>query len=99
MNPNSVCYPLSSFLEEHADGKVYIRGTRMKVRLLAEELRSGSTINDMLEAHPHLKLAQVCSALSYYFSHQQEIDTEIDRLEVEVETARRQSRKKGEVGV
>ena len=59
---------INANLDEH-DGTVYIRGTRMKVRLLAEEVRDGSTLDDILEAHPHLTEEQVQAA--YRLLHQE----------------------------
>ena len=37
----------------------------------------GCTPDEIINAHPHLKLEQVHDALSYYYEHQVEIDTKI----------------------
>lgn len=44
--------------------------------------RGGATPDELLRAYPHLELAQIHDALSYYFDHKEEIDQDIedDRL-------------------
>jgi uncharacterized protein (DUF433 family) len=59
-------------------GSPIIRGTRITVRLLATLIRGGATPEEIIQAYPHLRLAHVYDALSYYFDHRQEIDQEIE---------------------
>jgi uncharacterized protein (DUF433 family) len=59
-------------------GKPRIAGTRMKVSLIASlSERNRMTPDEIVEAYPHLTLAQVHSALAYYWSHREEIEQEI----------------------
>jgi len=59
-------------------GIAYISGTRMKVAQIARERRDfGYNPEEIFEAHLHLTLAQIHAALSYYYCHQDEIDTYI----------------------
>ncbi|MCS6910210.1 MAG: DUF433 domain-containing protein [Anaerolineales bacterium] len=59
-------------------GKPVIAGTRLKVSQIALEYeRLGWSPDQIVDAHPHLTLAQVHDALSYYYDHRQEIDAEI----------------------
>jgi uncharacterized protein (DUF433 family) len=62
------------------NGVARIDGTRMKVIHVAKE-RYGhnATVEQMHEAWPHLTLAQIHAALSYYYDHKAEIDAEIER--------------------
>jgi uncharacterized protein (DUF433 family) len=39
------------------------------------------TPDDIINAHPHLKLEQVHDALSYYYEHRDEIDKKIKQDE------------------
>jgi hypothetical protein len=39
----------------------------------------GSSPEEISFQHPHLSLAQIHAALSYYYDHQQEIDAYIER--------------------
>ena len=55
-----------------------IRGTRIPVRLVVEHaIRGGATPEEMLRAWPHLTLAQIYDALSFYYDNKKEIDREI----------------------
>lgn len=76
---------------EFRENVPYIRGTRMKIRLIAEEFRNGSTLLDILETHPHLTFLQVQAALSYYQAHREEIDARIEELREWSEANRRPS--------
>ncbi len=59
-------------------GKPIIAGTRIKVAQIAIYYeKMGHTPDDILQAHPHLTLAQVHDALSYYYENIQEIDRQI----------------------
>ena len=60
-------------------GEPIIRGTRTPVRAIVEMWRLG-TAPDTIPTHlPHLTLAQVFDALSYYSDHQSEINAYIER--------------------
>lgn len=91
--------PIVSVVPSHITiddkGVARIDGTRMKVIHVAKELRAGSTSQQMREAWPHLSLAQIHSALSYYYDHQSEIDAQIDRDLKEYEQALEQQRREG----
>ena len=67
-------------------GKPRIAGTRIKVSLVAiMSERNRMTPDDIVEAYPHLTLAQVHAALSYYWEHRDEIEREIREDQVFVE--------------
>lgn len=55
-----------------------IRGTRVPVSIIVSYLRIGETPESLVEnTLPHLTLAHVYDALSYYYDHQNEIEQEI----------------------
>ena len=56
-----------------------IKGTRTPVRAIVETWRMGVTPEEILRGMPHLNLAQVFDALSYYCDHQDEIHAHIER--------------------
>ncbi|HEV2349408.1 MAG TPA: DUF433 domain-containing protein [Terriglobia bacterium] len=60
-------------------GEPIIRGTRTPVRAIVETWRLGATAEEIPNALPHLTLAQVFDALSYYSDHQDEINAHIER--------------------
>jgi uncharacterized protein (DUF433 family) len=60
-------------------GEPIILGTRTPVRAIVEIWRLGTAAEDIPRALPHLTLAQVFDALSYYSDHQDEINGHIER--------------------
>jgi uncharacterized protein (DUF433 family) len=60
-------------------GEPIILGTRTPVRAVVETWRLGVAAEEIPRALPHLTLAQVFDALSYYSDHQEEINGHIER--------------------
>lgn len=60
-------------------GEPIIRGTRTPVRAIVETWRQGVAPEIIPSQLPHLTLAQVFAALSYYSDHQDEINAYIER--------------------
>jgi uncharacterized protein (DUF433 family) len=60
-------------------GEPIILGTRTPVRAIVETWRLGVPAEEIPNALPHLSLAQVFDALSYYSDHQEEINAHIER--------------------
>jgi uncharacterized protein (DUF433 family) len=46
-------------------GKPVIKGTRITVELILRKLSEGMTIEELLEAYPHLTKEDILAALSY----------------------------------
>lgn len=46
-------------------GKPVIKGTRISVELILDKLASGETIEQILEAHPHITRPQIKACLAY----------------------------------
>jgi len=46
-------------------GKPVVTGTRITVELILEKLAAGETIEQLLEAHPHLTEEGILAALSF----------------------------------
>ena len=76
-----IAYPHIASHPGIAGGAAIIEGTRTTVRCLAGYYQMGMTVDEILQALPHLSAAQVHSGLAYYFDHQEEIDR--DRAENE----------------
>lgn len=68
--------------EDILSGEPIITGTRTPVRAIVELWRLGVTPEEIPSHLPHLTLAQVFDALSYYADHQAEIQAHIDRNQV-----------------
>ena len=60
-------------------GEPIIMGTRTPVRAIVELWRQGIAPEEIPTHLPHLTLAQVFDALSYYSDHQSEINQHIER--------------------
>lgn len=59
-------------------GAPVVAGTRIRVSHIAYRYeREHQSPDEIVQAYPHLTLAQVHAALAYYYSHREEIDHEI----------------------
>ena len=61
------------------NGEPIVRGTRTPVRAIVELWRQGTDPEEICSHLPHLTLAQIFDALSYYSDHQDEINAHIER--------------------
>ncbi|MEG3439688.1 DUF433 domain-containing protein [Pannus brasiliensis CCIBt3594] len=62
---------------EICGGRPRIKDSRITVRNIVIDIRSGMTPEEILENKPHLSLAKIYAALSYYYANQAEIDADI----------------------
>lgn len=60
-------------------GEPIVKGTRTPVRTIVETWRLGVPAEEIITRLPHLTLAQVFDALSYYSDHQAAINAHIKR--------------------
>jgi uncharacterized protein (DUF433 family) len=60
-----------------------IRDSRVSVRTIAELVRQGEPVGEILDTYPHLDPAAVDDAIGYYVDHQEEIDAEIEANSLE----------------
>ena len=65
--------------EQILSGEPIIKGARTPVRAIVELWRQGIAPEAIPNHLPHLTLAQVFDALSYYSDHQEEINEYIER--------------------
>ena|SRR5579862_8465898 len=59
-------------------GRPIVRGTRIEVSSVAFRHNRGESVDEMLDAWPHLTPSQVYDALAYYYDHKAEIDLHVD---------------------
>lgn len=65
-------------VEKFSGSRAMIKGTRISVSILIGYLRLGETPESLVkDVLPHLNLAQVYDALSYYHDHKDEIELEL----------------------
>ncbi len=73
-----VVHPYITRRKNHCGGQPIIRGTKFPVRsVVAYVLQQGMTPEELVATFPHLTLAQVYDALSYYYDHKAEIDRDL----------------------
>uniref|UniRef100_B8HKI6 DUF433 domain-containing protein n=1 Tax=Cyanothece sp. (strain PCC 7425 / ATCC 29141) TaxID=395961 RepID=B8HKI6_CYAP4 len=63
-------------------GEPIIKGTRTSIRAIVGLWQLGIAPEEILNHLPHLTLAQVFDALSFYLDHQEEINQYIERNQV-----------------
>jgi uncharacterized protein (DUF433 family) len=71
--------------EKILSGEPIIRGTRTSVRAIVETWRMGIPLEAISNGLPHLTLAQIFDALSYYSDHQDEINVYIEQNRISEE--------------
>ena len=59
-------------------GEPVLKGTRTPIRAVVELWKWGGSPEQILEHLPHLTLAKVFDALSYYSDHRREIERRIE---------------------
>src|SRR5437867_1641316 len=71
---------VSSLIEIDEDGVAWIVGANTKViEVVVDKLAHGSSPEEMHFQYPHLSLAQIHAALSFYHEHKTELEAEIER--------------------
>ena len=76
---------LNSLIELDENDVAWICGANTKVIEVAlDKIAYGWSPDEMHREHPHLSMAQIHAALSYYYEHQTELDAEIERQYREV---------------
>jgi uncharacterized protein (DUF433 family) len=75
---------------EICGGRLRIDGTRITVNQIVVWYKQGYSPEEIADQYPHLTLAQVYTALAYYHTNREEIETDLaaekkeaDRLEQE----------------
>ena len=72
-------------------GIAWIEGTGIKViEIVRDYIIDKMSPEDIKEAFPELSLAQIFSALAYYYEHKEEFDKQIEEWENYIEILRNQ---------
>ena len=71
-------HPYVEINPEKCSGSPVIKGTRIRVVDVAIEYEYlNRTPDEIVNAHPHIKLEQIHDALSYYYENRAELDEKI----------------------
>jgi len=84
---------LNSLIEIDEKGVPWISGANTKVlEVVLDKMAYGWSPEEMHRQHPHLSMAQIHAAFSYYYEHQDEVDADIERRNRFVEEMRAQNK-------
>jgi len=84
---------INSLIEIDDEGVAWISGANTKVvEVVLDKLAYGWSPEEMHRQHPHLSMAQIHAALSYYYEHQAEVDADIERRNRYAEEMRAQNK-------
>ena len=67
------------------DDRLRIDGTRITVNQLVVWYRQGFTAEEIADQYPHLTLARVYAALTYYHANRDEVEAELAQEKTEAE--------------
>jgi uncharacterized protein (DUF433 family) len=77
---------VESYIKLDENRVAWIADTQVKViEIAVDKLAHGSSPEEIHFQYPHLSMAQIHSALAYYYDHQEELDGEILRRLREVD--------------
>jgi len=93
--PVSVQYRYIDSVPGVLGGEPVIRGTRVPVRTIVLTWRRGVAPEEITEHFPHITLAQVFEALSYYSDNQNEINRYIELNHVPADLIEQSSKDRG----
>jgi len=78
LQETKVKHPYVEINSKICNGSPIIKGTRIRIIDIAIEYEHlNHTPDEIINAHPHLKLEQIHDALSYYYENQAELDKKI----------------------
>lgn len=71
---------VENYIEIDENRVAWIADTRIKViEIAVDKLAHGSSPEELHFQYPHLSMAQIHSALAYYYAHREELEAEILR--------------------
>jgi uncharacterized protein (DUF433 family) len=70
---------------EQRDGGYWIKGTRISLDSIVYAFNRGAAPESIKRSFPLLTLEQIYGAITYYLSHEQEIDSYLEQSEKEFE--------------
>lgn len=79
------------YVEQH-DGGYWIAGKRISLASVIYEFRNGAAPESIMRSFPLLTLEEVYGAITFYLSHQAEIDVYLAEREADFEEQRRRQR-------
>jgi uncharacterized protein (DUF433 family) len=81
----------TEYVEQH-DGGYWITGTRVSLDSIVYAFLRGAAPESVAQSFPILKLEEVYGAITYYLSHQADVDSYLRQHDREFESLRAQAR-------
>jgi uncharacterized protein (DUF433 family) len=72
---------------ERRNGGYYVAGGRISLDSIVYSFRSGDSPETIRQNFPSLSLGQVYGAIAFYLTHEEEVDTNIQDGETEIQRA------------
>lgn len=91
-------HPYVTRVKGFCGGEPVIRGTRVAVRLIAQNWRAGLSPEEIHAEYPHLTLAQVFDALSYAEDYPEEMNALLEQHHQAYEQGLAKSAKRPSIG-
>lgn len=73
---------------DRCGGRAVVADTRIRVSLILGLYRGGATVEEIVEAYPHLRPADVHDALAYAYDHPEEMAADLAADDEEAAQAR-----------
>lgn len=84
MSALTVARTVQIYLDER--GVAWVEGANTKVWEIArDKVACGWDAEEIHAQHPHLSLAQIHAALSYYYAHRDVIDAQLAQMDAEID--------------
>jgi len=77
---------------EQRDGGFWISGKRISLDSVVYDFRNGAAPESILQSFPLLTLEEIYGAITFYLSHQEQIDAYLRDGEIEYEKQRQRER-------
>ena len=74
---------------EHRDGGYWIKGTRISLDSIVHAFNSGAAPESIKRSFPLLSLEEIYGAITFYLSHEQEIDAYLAQSEADLDPGSR----------
>jgi uncharacterized protein (DUF433 family) len=76
-------------LEKDKDGTIRVGGTRVTLDSVVWEFNQGASAEEIVDAYPSLRLADVYAVIGHYLRHRSEVEEYLRQREREAEEIRR----------
>jgi uncharacterized protein (DUF433 family) len=79
----------NAYIEQH-DGGYWIKGTRISLDSIVHAFHRGAAPESIKRSFPLLSLEEIYGAITFYLSHEQEIDAYLAQSEVQFDSESRE---------